>query len=77
MSTHWTRPHVDGDPDNGLVVHTPEEAVVAMRVGDGWLAELHTPSAEAVLARKRWQQVPAPPPAEAPATKASKRKGTS
>jgi hypothetical protein len=78
MSTHWTRPHVDGDPDDGLVVHTPEEAVVCSRVAGGWLAEVHTPTAEAVLLRKRWQQVAAPAPTvEAATSKASKRKGTS
>lgn len=81
MSTHWTRPHVDGDPDDGLVVHTPEEAVVCSRVAGGWLAEVHTPTAEAVLLRKRWQpaagHLPAPQATEAAASKASKRKGTS
>jgi hypothetical protein len=77
MSTYWTRPHVDGDPDDGLVVHTPEEAVVCSRGAAGWLAEVHTPTAEAVLVRKRWQQVPAPQPSEPPVAKASRRKGTS
>lgn len=73
MSTHWTRPHVDGDPDDGLVVHTPEEAVVCSRTAAGWVAEVHTPTAEAVLVRKRWQQVAAPQPAEQAAPKPSKR----
>lgn len=66
-TTHWTRPHVDGDPDEGLVVHTPEEAVHCQRTADGWLAQVHTATAAVVLQRKRWQQVPqaplqAPPP---------------
>jgi hypothetical protein len=74
MSTHWTRPHVDGDPDVGLVVHTPEEAVQCSRVAGGWLAEVHTPTAEAVLLRKRWVQVQ-PEPQAAP--KPAKRKGSS
>lgn len=76
MSTYWARPHAYGDPDDGLVVHTPEEAVVCSRVADGWLAEAHTPTAEAVLLRKRWQQVSPPQPPETTAPKASKRKGT-
>jgi hypothetical protein len=75
MSSFWTRPHVDGDPDDGLLVHTPEEAVLATRAPDGgWLAEAHTPTAEAVLQRKRWQPAPAPARPAAPA-KARRRKG--
>lgn len=78
MSTHWTRPHVDGDPEQGLVVHTPEEAVHCTRVAGGWLAEVHTPTAEAVLLRKRWVQVqPEPLPEPQAAAKPAKRKGGS
>jgi len=75
MSTYWTRPHAYGDPDDGLVVHTPEEAVVCSRLAGGWLAEAHTPTAETVLIRKRWQQVDAPQADEKTVLKASKRKG--
>jgi len=59
-TTHWTRPHVDGDPDEGLVVHTPEEAVTCQRTAGGWLAQAHTATAAVVLQRKRWQQVELP-----------------
>lgn len=72
MSTFWTRPHVYGDPDDGMVVHTPEEAVVATRNADGsWIAEAHTTTAEAVLLRKRWQAVQ--PPVQ-PVTEAKTRR---
>lgn len=78
MSTHWTRPHVDGDPDNGLVVHTPEEAIHCVRTDSGWLAEAHTVTAEVVLARKRWVQCVVQAQIDAPASsKPSKRKAGS
>lgn len=56
MSTHWLRPHINGDPDDGMLVHTPEEAIIARRDGWFWRAEAHTETGAAALARKRWVQ---------------------
>ena len=55
--TLWTRQCAEGEDAEPLVVHTPEEAVVAVRVAGEWLATCHTGTAAAVLLRKRWTQV--------------------
>lgn len=77
MPTFWKRPTAYSDTaDSTMVVHTPEEAVLATRDGDEWLAVTYTETAAAALARSRgaqpWVQV------EPPVTpvKAAKRKGS-
>lgn len=75
MPTFWKRAVAHHEPANStMVVHTPEEAVLATRDGDDWLAVTYTETAAAVLARGRgallWVQVPAP-------VKPSKRKAGS
>lgn len=60
MSTHWLKPCIDGEPDDAMPVHTPEEVIVARRDGGFWRAEAHTDTGATVLARKRWAQVEPP-----------------
>lgn len=52
-----SKPFKSGEPMGSLVVHTPEEAVVAQRSSDGscWLAEVRTGTAVRAMSRKGWK----------------------